>query len=478
VKTKLAVVAGLVVALGAATAALVGTHDIATAAKAFAAGLIAAATGILALSLPGINVRGVVIGAVFVVAGVFTWTFTTRPLVIWLVLLLGGAAFIVWGRPYLPRARDVFKLGTSYLGIAYWVLGVVGAVLVWHPGVAAQRVLYAGVFALAAMTVVATVRRGQDPTVGIAATMLVALALLFLAGSASIFDTLHAVPANASAQLMKDRFWGGPLLWYHPNSMAGFAVAAAVRIGPDRAFALWQRLAVTLVGGFAIFVTDSRIGFVFAVAAALVHGYVLLWRRGSNLPVYRRRWLAVAVPFAVVALVLVVSGGRGFIFKDRFAGSDVTSGRTDTWRQVWVDWKHYGFAEKLFGDAEKSRAPVYRANDLGPDGKPVALNTDNAAVGSFRRGGVLGALAFLAGLVLLAWRALGWRSLGWRGSTPAAWFTVAALAAVPTLATEDWLLGGTNGGLWILLVGGEALLLWQVKTAAEPSLAEEPVIAS
>jgi hypothetical protein len=458
----------VVVALGCSVAALIGGHDAATAGKAFVAGLIAAATGLLALSLPGITVRGVVIGATFVVAGIFTWTFTTRPVLIWLVLLAGGVAFIVWARPYLPRARDVFKLGTSYLGIAYWVLGVIGALLIWHPGVAAQRLLYAGVFALAAMAVVATVRRGTDPTVGIAATILLALAVLFIAGSSTLFDTIHLVPANGSAQLMKDRFWGGPLLWYHPNSMAGIAVAAVIRIGPDRRFALWQRIAATLVGGFVVYVSGSRMGFVYAVAAATVHGYVLLFHRGADRPEYRRRWVAVALPFVVIALVLVVSGGRNFIFKDRFGGNDVTSGRTDTWRQVWVDWKSYPVAEKLFGDAETTRAVVYRANDVDKAGKMVPLNTDNAAVGSFRRGGVLGGLAFLAGLVLLVWR----------GATPAAWFTIAAVASAPTLVTEDWLLGGTNGGLWILLLAGEALLLWQVSSPAEPTLTEESLNAA
>ena len=33
------------------------------------------------------------------------------------------------------------------------------------------------------------------------------------------------------------------------------------------------------------------------------------------------------------------------------------------------------------------------------------------------------------------------------------------IAALPTIATTDWLLGGTGGVLWILLVAGEGVTL-------------------
>ena len=45
-----------------------------------------------AVSLPGITVRGLVLGGCFVVAGALTWTATDHPIAIWLVLAaLGGA---------------------------------------------------------------------------------------------------------------------------------------------------------------------------------------------------------------------------------------------------------------------------------------------------------------------------------------------------------------------------------------------------
>jgi len=137
------------------------------------------------------------------------------------------------------------------------------------------------------------------------------------------------------------------------------------------------------------------------------------------------------------------------VVRSRFGGGDVTSGRVDTWRQVAADWRHASVAGKLFGDARTSRAVVTRLDDgAPPQGPRRKLNTDNAAVGAFRRGGVLGGLAFLFGVLLLGWHAVTRRR--------AAWFTITALSMLPPIVTEDWLLGGANGVLWLLLLAGEA----------------------
>jgi len=392
-----------------------------------------------------------------------TWTSTDRPLVIWAVLGAGGVVFAVWSWPWLRLVPAVLRLGTAWLGIAYWLLGVFGAALVAQVGVAWQRLAYAGVFTLAAFVVLAPRRR--DASLGIVAAILVAIGALFLAGSGTMFDAVHAVPNdNPATLLMRDRFWGGPLLYYHPNSLAGLAVIAAVRIGPDRAFAVWQRLAATALAAFTLVLTDSRTAFVFAAFAALAHGaLVLRWGFGfAGFPVYRRKWLAVAAPLVAVVLVFVLTGGGGFLFQNRFGGSDVTSGRVDTWRQVWIDWKAAGPAEKLFGDTRTSRAVVTRTNDGQPPGaQRLKLNTDNAAVGAFRRGGVLGAAAFAFGLVLLLRHAL--RRPG------RSWFALASVAVLPTIATEDWLLGGTNGVLWMLLLAGEAFVVSETSAATPGS---------
>ena len=145
----------------------------------------------------------------------------------------------------------------------------------------------------------------------------------------------------------------------------------------------------------------------------------------------------------------------------------MTSGRVDTWRQVVVDWRHAGPAGKLFGDATTSRAVVTRTNDgAPPQGPRRKLTTDNAAVGALRRGGVLGLAAFLLGLVLLVRHAAG--RAGTRA--PAAWFAIAVGAALATIPTEDWLLGGTNGAVWLLLLAGEANVMRPAAEEVRPAL--------
>ncbi|GAA0714906.1 hypothetical protein Drose_02130 [Dactylosporangium roseum] len=469
----LLLIAAVLVAFGAAGLEYSRTDSFGQSAAAFAAALIALAVAGLALSLPGLSLRGGVIGGLFVLAGMLTWTSTDRPIVIWAVLAVEVVVFAVWGWPWLANSRSLPRLGAAWLGLTYWFFGVLGALLVVHLKVAGQRVAYAAVFTLAVLAVVAVAsRQRKDLSIGMAAAILLGIAALLLVGSGSLFDVRHAVPDSPSAKVMWNRFWGGPGLFYHPNSLAGLVVAAGIRIGFDRAIAAWQRFGVAAVVALVLSISDSRTGFVFATAAAVVFAAVTLWRRHTDIDARgRTAWIAMATPFVVLAIVFTVGGGSQFIFRDRFndGGGDVTSGRTDTWRQVWVDWRAAGWAEKAFGDARTSRAVVKRLDDgAPPEGPRRQLNTDNAAVGAFRRGGVLGAAAFGVGLALLLWHAARRRP---DGTMPAAWFTVGAAAIVPTIATEDWLIGGTNGAIWLLLLAGEARA---VLRSEPPAVTETP----
>jgi hypothetical protein len=506
--------AGTVVALAASIVEYAHGNDAAAAGRAMVAALLAVAVAGFAAALPGLTVRGLVIGGFFVTAGMLSWTYLNHGWVVWGVLLAEGVLFLFWARPWPRHLWPLPRLGAAWLGLAYWLLGIAGALLMVRISVAAQRLAYAGVFTLAAMVVVAAVRRqdatngqatanpdttanphatpgpdagadaGADVSVGVAAAFLFAIAALLLAGSGNLFESVHAVPSSRWGRAMEHRFWGGPWLLYHPNSLAAIAVAAAVRIGADRVFATWRRSAATLLAAFAVYLTNSRTGFVFAAAAAVVHAYLLWRRRGGRLPAYRRRWVAAVVPFVALALVLILSGGRGFLFKSRYGADDPTSGRLDTWKRVVAEWRDAGWVEKLFGDTKTSRAVVLRDNDTTvPGAERLKLTTDNAAVGALRRGGVLGVLAFLVGLALLLVHAtvglldgerprrtgrrpvpgrprVRWRpAVSMRPRAPPAWFAIAAVAAVPTIATTDWLLGGSGGTLWILLLTGEAWLV-------------------
>lgn len=441
---------------------------------ALTAGGLAVLVAALALTLPGIHPRGLFVGGGFVLAGIASWTYMERPLVVWAVLAVEGVVFLLWAWPWLAGIRMSPRLGSAWLGVAYWLLGIVGAVLMLRWEVAGERVAYAGVFALAVLAVLGSVRRrAAELSVGVAAAFLLALAALLLSGAGNLFSDVHVVPDGPWGRNMELRFWGGEWLLYHPNSMAGIAVLAAIRIGPDPAFARWQRLAVTVLAGAIVYVTNSRTGLVFLAAAGAVHAVLLgirHFRRAAPAGLAdhgggRATLVAAATPFAVLALVLVLSGGQGFLFQQRYDSGGVTSGRLDTWKQVGREWQDAGPAEKLFGDTATTRAVVKRASS----GDDIALTTDNAAVGALRRGGVSGVAAFLLGLGLLLWRTLRWLRRGpggspsgsAAGSSAPAWLVVAVVAGLPTIATTDWLLGGTGGTFWALLLAGEAWLVFR-----------------
>jgi hypothetical protein len=455
---KIPVVAGAGVAVAAGVTELVVSGSPLRAVGAVVAGAIAAALVWFVTTLPGLSLRGLLTGGFFVGAGILSWTAINHGWLVWPVLAAEGILFAVWSWPWLRNLPAVPRLGTAWLGLAYWIIGIAGALLMLRLEVTAQRVAYAGVFGLAVLAVVANARR-RDLSVGIVGAFLLAIAALTLAGSGNLFESIHAVPDSHWGTNQEKRFWGGPWLLYHPNSLALIGVVAAMRIGVDRAFAQWQRITVTVLAGGVLLATNSRSGLVYFVAAAVVHAFLLLRGRGADLPSYRRVWVAAAVPFVVAALVLGVSGGLNFVMKSRYGGNDPTSGRVDTWTQVGRDWSDAPVVEKVFGDTKTSRAVVHRADDgTKPGEAQLNLTTDNAAVGALRRGGVLGVAAFLVGLGLMLWRAA-------RRDAPA-WFTVAAVGSLVTIPVADWLLGTTGGTLWILLVAGEAWLLFGARLPA------------
>lgn len=450
-----AIVAGLIEALQAQAGPAGASVGAVEGLRAFVAVLCAGAMVGLALSLTGLTLPGFLVGGLFVAAGIASWTFTgSAGRLVWLVLAAEGLLFATWTWPWLRSLRDAGRLprlGTAWLGLAYWLLGALAGALTLRVGVAAGRLAYFALFALAALAVVVATRKSRrDLTVGIVAAFLVALAVLFVAGSGNVFDNVHAVRTDAWGEHMQYRFWGGPQVLYHPNSIAVAAVTIAIRIAGDQIFERWQRYGALAVAAVLLLLVNSRTGLLFLAAAAGLHLLLVLAKRVG----YASRRAAVGavlLPILVVAVVGIGSGGTSFLFASRYSSGGVTSGRADTWTQVGRDFKADGIAEKLFGDTKSVRGYVTRDSTGATAADRPQLTTDNAAVGALRRGGILGVAAFLLGLVLMVWHALR------RGSPP--WFTMAAVGSLVTIVASDWLLGNTGGTLWIFLLAAEAYLL-------------------
>jgi hypothetical protein len=412
------------------------------AALALVAGLIAGAVGALTGSLvPAADARGLVLGAVFAVQGVLSWTYTNTGGVVWSLLLLSGLLLLFWWRPFNPVA---LRSGAAWLGVSYLAIGALGAALVMKPEIALQRLLYTGYFGLVVLAIFAFRGAFGRLTMGIAVAFLGTLAALLLAGSGNLFTTPHVVPDTPWGRGFEYRFWGASWLLDHPNAMACIAVLAAVRIGTDPAVAAWQRVGSVATAALVLCTSDSRTGFLLMLISTLVFiGYG------------RRQAL---VPAAALALVLLVNG-PSFLIKERY-GDDagVSSGRVETWRQVEADWRRDGLTGKLLGNTRDARATVYRASS----GADIKLTVDNAPIAALRKAGVVGLAAFLVGLGLLLWHV--WRRR--RDAPP--WLVVLLPGALFTMVTNEWLIGGTGGTLWLLLLAGEAsLLVTQLRPPAE-----------
>jgi hypothetical protein len=454
--------------------------------RAFLAALAGVAMIGLALSLRGITLPGFLLGGLFIAAGVLSWTWTDTGAVVWAVLAVEAVLFTVWTFPWLRDLARLPRLGAAWLGLAYWFLGTIGALLVGRLGVAGVRVAYAAVFTVGALAALAATRAARrDMSIGVVAAFLVALGAVFLAGSGNALDDVHAVPHNAWGAHQEYRFWGGPQLLYHPNSIAVAAVAITVRIAADRAFERWQRYAALGLSTVVLLLVDSRTGWAYFGAGTVLWAVLVGYSRLTHRPVEgldsyrtaRGAWAAAVLPLLLAVLIGVASGGVGFLGTQRYGDTGgVTSGRSATWGEVWKEFKADDAAQKVFGDAKFARGYVIR-DDTGDARSRPKLTTDNALVGSLRRGGILGVVTFLVGLVLLLWHAITGPRRGSGRRRPPAWLTVAAVGSLITIATSDWLLGGTGGTLWIYLLAGEAFLLFgpvQTPLASVADGAEDP----
>ncbi|MFB9316678.1 O-antigen ligase family protein [Cryptosporangium minutisporangium] len=466
--------------IGAAVVAIAwlveaATENAANGTRAAIGAALAVAVAGFALSLRGVTWSGLAVGGFVVFCGMMSWTWTTTRAVTWSVYALGALLLLLWTFPWFRDAVRLPRLGAAWLGLAYWPLGIISAILTANLTVGGQRVAYFGVSAVAALGIVVALRRtGRDPSVGVIAAFLFAISALFLVGSGNILDDVHAVPEGAWGARMNGRFWGGPGLLYHPNSLALIGVLISLRIAPDRSFVRWQRGAALGLTGLVILLTNSRTAWLFLACAAGVHLLVVArkqwWaRRGAvvpddGLPTYpslRRAALAAVLPFVLVGMVFIGMGGVSSLFQSRYQNTvttpttedetaDITSGRFDTWKQVIDEFESDAIVAKVFGNNSDPRGAVVR-EDTGAEGERPELTTDNSAIGALRRAGILGCVAFLFGLGLLLWRAV-------RRGVPA-WFTITVVASLATIPWADWLLGGVGGTFWIFLLAAEAWIV-------------------
>ncbi len=439
--------------------------------------LVAGGMVLLALSLPDLAAEGVVVALLSLAAAVMAWSHTSEPRYTFAVLGIQVVVFAAWTFPWFRYLPVLPRLGSAWLGVTVWLLGAVSA-LVLAPTYGVQRLVYAGIAVLTVLMFLrGRQRTGRDMTVGLAAGILIGLAFLVVTGSGNLFSLSHYAPPGPWGYRFNGRFWGGPHGVLHPNGMALAALIISLRIGPDRRFAVWQRLSAAAITTLLLYETNSRTGVLAAFVAGLAWTVVTLWRARHSLrsPVRylgsREGALTVAsavLPLALVVGVFVAAGGRDFVLAQRYgpaatkaASTDpntaadnlttqsVSSGRIDNWSAMLRDWQHDTLLEKTFGNTDNTRG--YLLRQAASVKNQPKLTPDNAGVAELRRGGVLGVLAFLVGFGLLFWRAF-------RRGSPL-WWRLSVIGAFATVATSDQALGGTGTTLLLLLTAGEVTAL-------------------
>ena len=163
-----------------------------------------------------------------------------------------------------PRARWWSRLRWDFLRLGGFWLAVpiaIGAAIGTHTLVEATNLaMVAAVFAIA---VIAARRRGRDLSVGYAVGLLIALAAL-----------VASAYGNAA---------GDGAVFSYPADLTGLlGLACAGRIGLDRTFARWQRVAAVSVGAATLVAVSSPVAFTAAAVGGLAYA---VWRvRGVWMP--------------------------------------------------------------------------------------------------------------------------------------------------------------------------------------------------
>jgi len=443
--------------------------------------LIAVAVAVLALSIRHGSPEGFLLGFGIAFIGMVAWTHPAY--LVWAMTGVVGLVAVVWTFPWWRDWRSPLRLGGFWVGAPLWAYGVLGAIGVGAFEVAVERLVYGGyALAVTLLVVQAVRRRGRDVTVGIAAGLLLSLALLLAAGCQYVFETTDRYTAtNNYGAGQGDRFWGGPLLVFHPNATAMMALLAAMRLGPEYALARWQRYAALAVAAFSLYLTGSRTAMLVALFASGVYALLVIWRAG--LPRWRfwswlstRQWRRIVgralIPFALTCLVVGITGGsdlmrprysaeeqtepRGVLIAPRWLNTAL-SGRPDVWSLIFEDFVESTVVEQALGTGDNTRGTIERY----PPGHPeyegqTQLGADNAFVAALRRSGAVGALTALVGLIVILWHTT-------RRHTPI-WAPIIALAAAVQCITEDELVSTTV--IWVMLLGVES---WVVFGRSSPS---------
>ena len=240
----------------------------------------------LAFSLPGRSAEGVVLGIGTTLASMLSGP-SLLPLAVYAVTALACVGLWIAGGPS-PGREPAPTIGRRVR--AWFSVGRIGGFWLALPAVAfvaidGERLLVRAAMIGVFMLIWASARqRGRDLTVGYVAGVLVCLA---------------GLAASAYGQAAGD----GAVLAY-PADLTGLAaLGCAARIGLDRAFVAWQRLAALSIGAATLVAVASAVAFTAAAVAGCT--YLVCRLRAPRMPRQLREGSVVSVARAISPLVAV-----------------------------------------------------------------------------------------------------------------------------------------------------------------------------
>jgi hypothetical protein len=358
----------------------------------------------LAVSLPGRSPEGVILGAsTTIVAMIVVARPSLAPALYGIVALVAGGRAYTWSRsspPGNPR-WGFLRLGGFWLAVPVAAFAAISTRTGPHLAYVAETI------AVFALIMTAARRRGRDLSVGYAAGLLLALAALV-------------------ASAYGEQLGAGRLLAYPAELTGLLALVCAGRIGLDRSFARWQRIAALGVGTVTLVTVGSPPAFIAAAVASAT--YLVFRLRVARVP--RAVPEQTAVAFARASTPLLAVLGLWFISAasarppPRHASVLSLGAPQDASAVSLAAFERTGVIGKIFGFAEP-----------GP-------------LGALSGAGLLGLIALAIGAALVLWRVTG-------PGLPI-WLPVVALAGlVGVLAAGTRTMGPSPA--WIMAFAAE---LW------------------
>lgn len=360
------------------------------------------------------------------------------------LMVYGGAAlaFVLFWAATVGKRRlgvgDVARDPLFLLGVAPWLLGIIGPLAVGNATVAAQRLVLGSVL----WAIYLALRKHRDP-VKVAWGMVLGQSMALVAVSAC--GLLQPLSVSDQATLFTvtrtGAFGGGDCAVLHPNLIGIFSFTLFVAWLALRGSHPLARLVGLLGPSLLLLETASRTAVAATLIGAAVWAGAGARTRSSVLPDTTRRPRRRTLRTVLIVGLVLCSGvfvGQEFFQQERSRGVGALTGRDLIWAESLAEIQSGGRLQLLLGQVERANLEVQLPGTL------TTWRGHNAAIDIMGRAGAIGLIVAMLGLLLLLRRYA--RMIA---RSDWAFSSAIVLGAVATAPTESFLIGSLFP--WIVL---------------------------